>query len=85
MSQNPIETIIGRTDTWACKLMTWYIVLTWVSIIGAFIAAVGWLGVLIVIPFSMMLYKFPVVILVQCLSKSEEQHYLESVNRVDED
>lgn len=76
MSGNEIETIAGRTDTWACKLMMWYVVLTWVGINGVFISAVGWAGMLIVIPFSMMLYKFPVVILVQCLSKSEEQEYL---------
>jgi len=49
MSQNEIETIIGRTDTWACKLIEWWIVLTWIGMMGAFIAAVGWLGLLIAI------------------------------------
>ena len=85
MSQNDIETIIGRTDTWACQLVTWYVVLTWVGIIAAFVAAVGWLGMLIVIPFSMMLYRFPVVIVVQPLTKSEKQQYLGTATETDED
>ena len=85
MSHNEIETIICRTDTWACKLMTWYVILTWVGIIFAFMASVGWLGILIVIPFSMMLYKFPVVIVIQLLTKSEEQQYLGSAAGADKD
>ena len=78
MSTDSVETIVGRTDTWACNLATGSFILAWgYFLYAAIIANVGWLvGMAIIVPLSLAMYKLPVIKLVEPLSDEEMKSYL---------
>ncbi len=80
-----VETIVGRTNTWACNLIIGSVLLAWGYFLYAVIIAnFEWLvAMAIIVSLSLVIYRFPVVLLIEPLSKAQLESYLGNASRTD--
>ena len=84
MSDNDkVKTIIGRTDSWPCNLLTWSWMLSLFYIYNDVVFKnIGWLwGFVILLPICWMIYKLPVIYVIEPLPEDELEEFLGNTTR----
>ncbi|OGT80237.1 MAG: hypothetical protein A3I13_03830 [Gammaproteobacteria bacterium RIFCSPLOWO2_02_FULL_47_50] len=80
-----VETLIGRTKTWPCQLLLWWLFLSWGYVLyDVVIKNIGWLyGLIIIVPIHFLIYKLPVIHVIEPLSENELQEFLGNSDTAD--
>ena len=73
-----VKTLIGHTQSWPCQLLLWWLFICWGYVMyDVVIKNIGWLyGLIIIAPIHFLIFKLPVVHIIEPLSESELQEYL---------